>query len=426
MKSSRSRARGSRPGSALGTIPIALTVLACWFGTRALLAHDFWIIPNAFIVAPGAPLEIRGQTGMSFPLSISAVAAARVTDARVIGSGESEKLGGFTQAGTSLLVSHRPRGTGQKIVAIALVPRITRQSAEGFRKYLELEGAADLVERYTRSGQLPKDSISMRSTKHAKTIVEVGARGPRAFGALAGHPLEIVPVSDPGRVPAGSVAEFRVLFRGAPLTAAHVHAGADRSAPDSAPEVSLTTDATGVVRLTVDRNGLWNLRAAHAVPSAPGSGSDWDVYWATFVFRAGPQGGSVVIPQTADSDSAQAARTVTAYGRALATGDSTAALALLAPDAVILESGGMETREEYRSHHLPSDMEFARAVRSVDSPVRIMVRGDVAWAASTSVTQGTFRGRPVNSVGAELMVLTRGPDGWKIAAIHWSSRARRP
>jgi len=86
----------------------------------------------------------------------------------------------------------------------------------------------------------------------------------------------------------------------------------------------------------------------------------------------------------------------------------------------------METREEYRSHHLPSDMEFARAVRSVDSPVQVEVRGDVAWAMSTNVAQGQFRGRAVNSVGAELMVLTRIAGQWKIAAIHWSSRARRP
>ena len=125
------------------------------------------------------------------------------------------------------------------------------------------------------------------------------------------------------------------------------------------------------------------------------------------------------------TDSASVAAAVIAYQRALATGDSARALSLLTDDAVILESGGMETREEYRSHHLPSDMEFAQAVRTVDSPVRVKVRGDVAWAASTNIATGQFRGRPVNSVGAELMVLTRVDGTWKIAAIHWSSRARR-
>jgi ketosteroid isomerase-like protein len=125
-------------------------------------------------------------------------------------------------------------------------------------------------------------------------------------------------------------------------------------------------------------------------------------------------------------DSLDVVKIVHAYDHALRTGDSTAALALLTDDAVILESGGIETREEYRSHHLPSDMQFAQAVQPTQGPLRVKIRGDVAWVASTNVAQGQFRGRPIHSVGAELMVLTRVAGRWKIAAIHWSSRARRP
>jgi ketosteroid isomerase-like protein len=135
--------------------------------------------------------------------------------------------------------------------------------------------------------------------------------------------------------------------------------------------------------------------------------------------------GARVDAATASRDSAAVAATVERYHRALADGDSTAALALLAEDAVVLESGGVETRAEYRSHHLPADMEFARAVRGERGAGRIVVRGDVAWASSSSTAQGDFRGRPVNSSGAELMVLSREPDGWRIRAIHWSSRTRR-
>jgi hypothetical protein len=39
---------------------------------------------------------------------------------------------------------------------------------------------------------------------------------------------------------------------------------------------------------------------------------------------------------------------------------------------------------------------------------------------------GTFQGRAVDLLGSELMVLSRSPDGWRIRAIGWSSRARRP
>ncbi|MHB1298326.1 MAG: nuclear transport factor 2 family protein [Gemmatimonadaceae bacterium] len=128
---------------------------------------------------------------------------------------------------------------------------------------------------------------------------------------------------------------------------------------------------------------------------------------------------------TAAADSAAVAGVVATYHRALSSGDSTGALALLAADAVILESGGVESREEYRAHHLPADIQFAQAVPSQGATITVKVVGNVAWAWSTSTTQGEFRGRPVNSAGAELMVLTRVQGTWKISAIHWSSRTRR-
>lgn len=125
-------------------------------------------------------------------------------------------------------------------------------------------------------------------------------------------------------------------------------------------------------------------------------------------------------------DSAAVAGVISKYHEALAAGDSVAALALLAADAVILESGAVETRAEYRSHHLPGDISFAKAIKSQRGPVLVRVHGNVAWASSTSSTQGEMNGRTINSVGAELMVLVRSAQGWKISAIHWSSRQRRP
>lgn len=135
---------------------------------------------------------------------------------------------------------------------------------------------------------------------------------------------------------------------------------------------------------------------------------------------------AVLRAQTDSPDSAAVARAVTDYHAALARGDSVAALALLAPDAVILESGGLESRDEYRSHHLPGDIGFARAVPSRRGPIKVTLAGDVAWAVSSSETTGTFRDRAINSTGVELMVLSRTPEGWRIRAIHWSSRSRRP
>lgn len=133
--------------------------------------------------------------------------------------------------------------------------------------------------------------------------------------------------------------------------------------------------------------------------------------------------------QASAGDSAAVVATVERFHKALASADSGAALALLAPDVLILESGGVETRDEYRAGHLRGDIGFAQAVPSTRTVLRVTVTGSSAWVSSTSVTQGTYRERAINSAGAELVVLRRdAPTGsdWRIVAIHWSSRARRP
>lgn len=132
-----------------------------------------------------------------------------------------------------------------------------------------------------------------------------------------------------------------------------------------------------------------------------------------------------LVAQSPHADSTAVAATVLSYHAALASGDSATALGLLAPDAVILESGGVESREDYHAGHLEADISYAMALPSVRGAVRVVVQGDVAWASSTSTTQGRSGERQVNAVGAELMVLSRTAAGWTIRAIHWSSRNRR-
>ena len=121
----------------------------------------------------------------------------------------------------------------------------------------------------------------------------------------------------------------------------------------------------------------------------------------------------------------QVVAVVDAFHAALSAGDSVSALSHLADDIAILESGGIEDRERYRSGHLAGDMRFAQAVPAARGDMNVTLMGDVAWAHSTSVRQGRMGDREINSRGAELVVLAREDRTWKIRAIHWSSRQRR-
>ncbi len=124
--------------------------------------------------------------------------------------------------------------------------------------------------------------------------------------------------------------------------------------------------------------------------------------------------------QAAD-ESAQVAATVSAFHTAMATGDTEAMLALLAPDARILEGGSIETIEDYEAGHMSADVAFAQAVPRERSDLQVFIEGNVAWVVSTSRAVGTYRGREVDSRGGELMVLAQSADGaWKIRSISWS------
>lgn len=126
------------------------------------------------------------------------------------------------------------------------------------------------------------------------------------------------------------------------------------------------------------------------------------------------------------ADSTASMRVAGRFHEILSTGDTTGIQALLAPDMKVLEGGGVENRQEYISHHLSEDIEFAKAVNEKKTSISYTCDGNVAWLVSTSTSTGTFNGRPIDSVGAELMILNRTTKGWKIRAIHWSSARRQP
>lgn len=129
--------------------------------------------------------------------------------------------------------------------------------------------------------------------------------------------------------------------------------------------------------------------------------------------------------QATQSDSVAIVQILDRFQAALYAGDSSAVLNMLAPDAVILEGGGIETLAEYRKQHLPADIRHAKSTTRKAGPTSVRVMGSVAWAWSTAETTGTSQGQTTRSVGAELAVLSRTADGWRIQAIHWSSRRRR-
>ncbi len=122
-----------------------------------------------------------------------------------------------------------------------------------------------------------------------------------------------------------------------------------------------------------------------------------------------------------DADSSAVAAVVAEFHQALEEGDRGRVMELLAPEAVVLESGGTESRMEYEAGHLAADIDYAQAASRTRGEIAVRRVGDVAWTVGLATAE--YQGN--SSQTAELMVLRRDGDRWLISAIHWSSRRSR-
>jgi ketosteroid isomerase-like protein len=127
-----------------------------------------------------------------------------------------------------------------------------------------------------------------------------------------------------------------------------------------------------------------------------------------------------------DAGVAEAAAAVDAFHAALHRGDPDAAARLVADDAVIFESGEAErTKAEYVAHHLPADAAFEKTMTSSVRNRTGGSDGSLAWVATEGRITGTYKGKALDRLTTETMLLRRTDAGWKITHVHWSSRAAK-
>lgn len=129
--------------------------------------------------------------------------------------------------------------------------------------------------------------------------------------------------------------------------------------------------------------------------------------------------------QTTRADSTAVVTAVEQFHAALTASDSARAVAVLAHDVVVLESGAIQTRAEYLSHHLGADMKASKGSKATRSVVQVRLVGDAAYVVSKTVSPPSGADNATGSEMAELMVLAKTASGWSIRAVHWSSRRRR-
>ncbi|MEO5596879.1 MAG: nuclear transport factor 2 family protein [Lysobacteraceae bacterium] len=118
-----------------------------------------------------------------------------------------------------------------------------------------------------------------------------------------------------------------------------------------------------------------------------------------------------------------AVKVVDAFSTAIKQVKLDDAAKLLDPKVLILESGSSErSRDEYLQSHAIADAAF---MQTADQQLRYrqaQAEGTIAWVGTESILSRMQDGKPMHLLSTETMILRKGPEGWKIVHIHWSSR----
>jgi uncharacterized GH25 family protein len=270
-------------------------MLACLNATLTLMiassfvgAHDLWLVPTLFSVAPGARVAVKMNTGDTFPNSEGAVKPERIERAALISANSSTLLTTFRTEGNSTVADViAPGKDGGAIVEVLLKPIATKQPRASFDEFVKHEGLDAIAAQLARTSERRAEERRTYA-KYAKTLLRVGnGKGAaKLYQKPLGHRLEIVAEADPFSLRPGGTLPVRLLFDGKPLAGARVVIGSTAVATATQSKLpGVRTDTDGRARLQLDKTGgAHYVHALHMIPATGKSDVEWESFWATLTF----------------------------------------------------------------------------------------------------------------------------------------------
>lgn len=260
-----------------------LLVLAAWPAG----AHDFWLQPSAYRLAPHGTAQLTLQVGHGPYRQRSLIPARRITRFEAIdpngavadlrsrlrlGAADEDADVQLATPGTHLLVLETDNRAMTSLPAIR------------FNDYLHAEGLTPALAERERSHRTDRDGAE-RYGRHAKALVQVGL--PATTDAMAatrplGLALEIVPERNPYALPHQDELPIHVLYLGQPLPGALVKL--TRLEHDESPVETQRTDAAGRAVFKVPAQGSWLLNVIWTRPLPPGDDADFETAFSSLAF----------------------------------------------------------------------------------------------------------------------------------------------
>ena len=270
----------SRPTALAPTFCLALAVIG--LAALPLRAHEFWIEPDSWQVAPEAAIAARLVNGQEFDGIELSAATATPMRAEAIRDGGAVSLDPKGPAKPAL--AFRPAGPGLTTLLYQTDHMVViYDTLQDFADFADSKGAGWAVERHREAG-LRETTIFEAYARYAKALVAVGdGAGEDAF---RGMEIELVAETNPYTDPTGDV-DVRLYYQGAPLADTLVTVF-DR-APDGTVETRETeTDAEGRAEMAVAPGHDYLVDAVVVREPSEAVASEhralWESVWASLTF----------------------------------------------------------------------------------------------------------------------------------------------
>jgi uncharacterized GH25 family protein len=247
-------------------------------GAAGLAAHDMWIEPSGYEPAAGTRIAVRLRIGQLFQGDPFPRDPQLLVRFAMVGNGGEAPIPGVAGTDPAGFLVTGPPGLYQLVYASRAAE--VELDAARFEKYLAEEGLERISAWRARAGKTAAPVKELYS-RCAKSLIAVGGDGGSGYDRVLGLTLELIPEKNPYALAAGEQLPVRLLYRGAPLAGAKV-AAVPRDQPSR--QVAARTDAQGRVRLPLGGSGVWLVKAVHMIAAPPGSGADWQSFWASLTF----------------------------------------------------------------------------------------------------------------------------------------------
>lgn len=251
-------------------------------------AHDFWIHAGAYHAPVGTRVALDLRIGDALPGDSFPRTAAKFERFAVVPPTGPEQpvpgTEGQTPAG-----AFAPAEPGFHVIAYRGRANRVELDPATFEAYLREKGLDEVAEDRRRGGRSAEPGRELFS-RCAKALVLAGSDwNAPGFDRDAGLPLELTPLTSPGRTGPDGPMTLRLTLHGAP------HAGALVTAlhADTGAALRGRTSTDGTVRLGLHATpGAWIVCAVHMRPAPAGSNADWESLWASLTL--GVPGGAAV------------------------------------------------------------------------------------------------------------------------------------